>query len=380
MQKAKKILRITGLVITTWFLWLTVGAALSLLAPTIHLTNRDTVKNWPVRADVYDSVIDLVPDVVSQEKEDGDQSLRKSLEDAGLDADQLLAAIKTAVPPAYLEQQVNTALDALYDTLEGKSDALTFTIPLSEKSDELSDAIADELIRQVSSYPACTPIQLTTMASGEFNPLESECIPPGVNVKKEIRRASKELTGGDNDGLDDIVVTAGDLSPVNDNVDNLQSAYAAAQSLGTTLLITALLLSVAVVLLSRSAMYGIRKVGGILVIQGVGMTLFYFLMPRLGMAASGGLTGGSEEGTQQAAEQKILETVVEPMAKVIFGDISSTGLRLSIFTVALGAALWLGVYIWHKVHHEPQDAHVPAEKRPGSDVQPPIDDSQPEQK
>ncbi|MBR9703567.1 hypothetical protein GOV10_05995, partial [Candidatus Woesearchaeota archaeon] len=46
------------------------------------------------------------------------------------------------------------------------------------------------------------------------------------------------------------------------------------------------------------------------------------------------------------------EKIAEPFARVVLKDISSTGMKLSLATAALGAGIWLVGHIHHKVTHE----------------------------
>lgn len=363
MELVKRILRGTGLFLSTWLLWLVLGSGLTLLATTTHLTNRETVKSWPAEAGVYQEIIDLLPELIAEEggTDDG-KSIQEMLDESGLDQDKLFEAIEEVIPPEYLEEQANIALDALYDALEGEKDVLAFTLPLSEKSEELNTAIANELLEQIKEYPACTPVQLTELARGEFDPLEANCIPPGVDVTEEIQFTSEDLSTGEEAILQDIEVTAGDASFINRNIENLQFSFGESQRLPQFLLGTILVFGTLIVLFSKSVLRGVKKLGGILFVQGVGTSILYFLLPRLSVVAADNISTDGDEG---GAEQKLIDRIIEPLFNTALSDISSTGLRIGILTAAVGALLWLGVYTWRKIHDEPQDAHAP-KKTPDS--------------
>ena len=374
METLKKILRGTALFISTWLLWIVLGSGLTLLATTTHLTNRDTVKGWPAEAGVYEEIVDLFPEVIAEEGgEDDGKTLKEMLDESGLDQDKLFAAIEEAVPPEYLEEQTNVAIDALYDALEGKTDSLAFTLDFSEKSKELETALVDELLAQIQDYPACTPDQLTQLAAGEFDPLEANCIPPNVDVNEEIEFTSQDLAGGEDPVLGEIEVTAEDASFINRNIENLQFAFAEVQRLPEVMIGSIIIFGGLIILLSKSVMRGFKKLGGILFVQGIGTSILYFFLPRLSVVAADNISAEEDSNV----EQKLIDGIIEPLFNTALSDISDTGLRIGLLTTGAGAFLWLGVYTWHKIHHHPQDAHAPQKEEIPAQPTPPIDDSKP---
>ena len=370
MHLVLKIIKGTFSFIVNTFIWLILGAGLALLAFTTQFTDRETVKSWPVRAETYENLVDTFPELIAEQtSEEGEETLQDMLDQSGLDQEALFDSINEILPPEFLQAQIENAIDAIYDYLENETDKLEFVIALSERSDDLVRVLKDQLITQINAYPACTQQQIAELVGEDFDPFRANCIPPGISVTKDVGRFIDDFTIGEegDEIIEDLVVSEnsiesgadGILPTLNNNADDIQNWFALAQNLQFYILLSLLVLGFLSVMLAKSIMHGLRKLGLIMAGQGFTTAILFWLFPRLSDVAIGTVEGGEDNEMPEA----VMDNLIQPLFDTIFGDIGRAGVSFGLLAGFTGVLIWLGVYTWHKIHHHPQDSHAPKEHR-----------------
>lgn len=132
------------------------------------------------KSGAYDAILDevlgkLLADYVGQSLDSGFG--------VTLTAEEISDALKQAIPEAWLQEQVEGAIDAVIPYMTGKEEGFTITVPLEERISSAAEALAQLADRKLeelfATYPECTLQEsldlVPTVASGEL----PACRPPG---------------------------------------------------------------------------------------------------------------------------------------------------------------------------------------------------------
>lgn len=185
-----------------------------------------------------------------------------------------------AFTPAFVRNNVETAIDETYGWLQGKAGEPEFKIDLQDTKQRFADSLAKRVGKRLKKLPSCNLTQLPS----NLNPYTAKCLPPGTKiaaVQAEIRKLAQ------NDAIlsDTANIAPGDAKdqsgqPLFANVPELPKAYQTALRVPYFLALLAALLSAVVVYISRSKEQGLRKLAIIFILAG----FFVILMP-LGLKA-----------------------------------------------------------------------------------------------
>jgi hypothetical protein len=143
------------------------------------LTDRETVK----------SVLNLEPLVREAVPVLLADSLRRSAAERGLAVDQIDEAVLTTafdvvVPPGYIDELAETAVDGLYDYLEtGDPNQATLTLDVTPMIDRLRGEPGQQAaLSVVESLPPCeAPLTPEQLQAGQVLP--NNCVPPNVPLE-----------------------------------------------------------------------------------------------------------------------------------------------------------------------------------------------------
>jgi hypothetical protein len=156
-------------IITVGFASLLGSLAVPLLitTATLQLTifNRDTVKGWLTTSDIYHK---LMPTIFASQK---------SLTDIPIANEKVEAALTTTYTPDYIKQQTESALDGIYDWVEGKKPAVEFSLPTNQKRDTFIEQLALQLEPELANLPLCT-------TTAQLDNFDGTCRPPTMTAKK----------------------------------------------------------------------------------------------------------------------------------------------------------------------------------------------------
>ena len=323
--------------IARWGLAFFIGTFLSawIFVATLNATvaNREVVKNWLAQSGVYKHALDNTLRVTA------DQS--GSLMDLTTNTTLQQALTKT-FDSTYIQQYTNKVIDATYDWVEGKAPAITFSIPVQEKSAEFSANLAAEIKPKIEMLPPCNS------RIGNLNANQITCIPTGVSADDYAKQLAQPSSSN---GFLNTPITQDNLrSPI-----QLSALPALAQAMH--MLLWALPIAVAVcgalfVLASDAKLAGLGRLGRQLTIN-AGLVLVLGLVTWY-VGASLDLNSVLEGDEQQVA---IISSLTNPLARTVIPDF---GRALSIFSgivTAVGGILWLGAFL---LRRKPQKhAEVP---------------------
>lgn len=347
MHVVKKILHVLSLGLLGF---LTV-AGITAITFSLIITDREVIKSWPADAGVYTKVSDQLLALTERPEEEGEESIDAALADTPLDRDALNAAIKTVYSPAYWQSKYDQLADGFYDWLEGQQPELKFTLAFNDKTDQLADALEQELTRQLAAYPACP----AGTDFGQFDPFKATCLPRGVNPRTAARQFTNELRGADS-FLADATVTQDDLNLDPEFEQNAVSAYNAFEILPWILAAVLVGLALVAVLTAKTVLHGFRKVGQLLFGIGLVSWISLFAVNRL-------LSDFSFRPREGEVDPDAFNDIAQPLVRAIVDDVTTTGLWVSLFVVLIGTLIWLGAFIWHKAHHGDEAQAIAAKAR-----------------
>lgn len=296
--------------------------------------NRTVVKSWLATSGVYNQALgnlvrvstnnssDLVTNVVTQN------------------------ALNQTFPASYIQQHTNKVIDATYDWLEGKTDKISFTVPVQEKAAEFNHNLAMQLEPILAKLPPCG-----TFTAQNTNSVT--CLPKGVSAADYAAQLTQPANSGDflNAPL------------TQDNVGKSTPQYAAfptAAQWGHTLFwalpIVWAVCGALYVLMSQDKLRGLGRVGRQTAIN-AGITLAGGLLLWY---ASTSIDLTAALGQSDAEQTAIVKSVVNPLARTILPDVSKALSMFSAAAFALGGALWLGAYLWRRhIVKEPVQPDIP---------------------
>jgi ABC-type sugar transport system permease subunit len=242
-----------------WFLSLFVAmmitAWISLGVIQATALNRNAVQGWLRDGGVYQNILNPI------RLQDTGQALITKTE--------LERALKATFPPAYLQQQSEIVLNATYDWIEGKTSAITFSIPIEQKRAEYSANLAKEIEPKLAALPQCK----TRINPDVNNPT---CIPQGINATELSKQVSKLGDGGD---FLNKPLTAEALSPLNTAGQRtlptswIPAAVANLKWLMVVLPIGVLVCAAGFVLLSESKLKGLSVISRRVFLNGALLTI-----------------------------------------------------------------------------------------------------------
>lgn len=259
------------------------------------------------------------------------------LEAVGEAGDQPL--ISTALEEAVGEKEVRAALEPLIDGsyawLEGETQQPEFSLEIAPVKKDFEQNLTEALQAQAASLPACTSFgQLQGTDIFDYT-----CIPPGTDVDGLIADIVTRVSGNASVFSDEIVadgtVSAEEAAElgVNDPTQNLPEELPRLYQFMTAGLLFfiagTLITGVGVVFLSKHWLYGMRKLGVLLLLNGIGVLIAGFV---LSFVVSSLVPTTAIEVTEASVN------ALEQAAKTIFSDNASFLKIMGVVTMVLGLA------------------------------------------
>ncbi|HSE29089.1 MAG TPA: hypothetical protein VLA77_00695 [Candidatus Saccharimonadales bacterium] len=283
------------------------------------ILNRSTVLRWMENSGIYQNIVNIAVQLQPDSAPESQQFLGETT---------IRDAINQTLDPAFLRTSTEKIINSTYDWLEGKSETITFSIPLSEKRDLLKQNLAKQIEPKISSLPTC---------SSNFSGVTSQqvqCIPKNSNAQTY----AADLASRAVDSSDFLVqpLTQQNIQlPTLPAVNVLRFLASNLQIIISGLAVLAVLSATGYVLLSKDKLRGIQAVGrraffGTLILVIGGGVLWYF-SNKLTLSAFG--------------DQAIITSIVDPLARQIAADV---GMWLFIFSgivFATGGLIWLGAFL-----------------------------------
>lgn len=306
------LLTLTTVAVTAWITTMVLQST---------LLNRQVVLGWLDKSGAYDHIIDSII------------SLQNVGQDTGsLDQESLKQAVTATLTPSFVKQVSETTINSVYDWLEGKSENITFTIPVSDKRAELQQQLQAIIAPQLKNLPTCK-----SGFSG-LSSTQADCLPQGGNAEQVAMNAAKQTIEGSDFLTQPITQDLIDPS----GLQNMKWLPMVVQSLGMlsmALPVVALLSGTGYVFLSTRRMAGIRTIAGHLVFGTgiaavVGLLLWYF-----------GSTVQIDQASADPDQIALIRDVIQP---IIYQVAPAIGFSLALFAgsvAVLCAVVWITMFI-----------------------------------
>ncbi len=331
--------------ISRWALALVIGVATSLwiLCGAINLTiaNRDVTKQWLVASGIYNNALTSALQVSSPQGE---------TDSSFITPDILRQAISQTFDPTYLRQSFDTVIDATYDWLEGKSQAITFSIAVQEQATVFRSNLTALIVPKLQALPVCAG-KVTT----DTNKLT--CLPAGVNATDYANQLTRP--SGDTTFLN-TPLTQATFEPGFPKLGWLPIVFSWVRISFWVLPLLALVLAGLYVSVNTDKFRGIIRLGRHLTISGsvpmVAGLLLWFATGAIDLSQA-------VEGDPQQAE--VVAALVNPLVHTILPDIGRALALCSGAVVLVGVLMWLGSFLWQRRSHKkipvPESTPIPTQ-------------------
>lgn len=277
------------------------------------------IKSWPSASNIYR---DIVPSALEQTKQD--DAINTDTTSIPLTDQGVKDAVNKSFPPSLLQSSSETAIDSIFQWLNGTTKTPDFKLDMSGAKMNLATNIADYLKTRYAGLPLCAKGQLP----GSSDIFQISCRPAvGFDINTAVANATKDIATS-KDFLADPVITADNFkngvssSTPNQTTffqshANIPKAYqwlVRAPIIGGIL---ALLCAAMVFFLSQDRRHGLRKLAISLVIVGILLFVASVGLHRISSTIDHQVT--SSTGPANAALKKDINT----LAKAGIRDVSS---------------------------------------------------------
>jgi hypothetical protein len=235
------------------------------------------VETYLAESKLYDHFITYTADQAKKTNGDNDQSGSVSLSDAAVQS-----AAQSAFTPKVIQQGVNTFIDSNYAWLEGKTATPEFKIDLSSQKQTFAQRVGQYVKTYTAGLPVCTTAEAAQQQSTD--PLSATCRPSNLTPEAAGAQVTQRLsTTGD--FLSNPVVTPKSINPEGNQqskpyyqkLSHLPQLYRLGIKLPYIFAILSLLSAFGIIFLSLERRKGVRKVGIILLIAGIGLVALKFI-------------------------------------------------------------------------------------------------------
>jgi hypothetical protein len=215
-------------------------------------------------------------DVVGTVLAETQKSVQKEGSDFPVSDPSIQATINKALPPEFLQQNVEGVIDGIYSWLQGSTETPEFTIDITAAKQSIIAGVADYAAARSAGLPVCTLQQLRELGT-EIDPYNAPCRPPGLTAEQVRSQAAAQLASQD-EFLKDTVITADTLPKDEEGktvVQNFEAApgiFQLTSWLPWALGLLAVLCGAAVLFLSETKKKGLNSIG--ITLLGVGIFLF----------------------------------------------------------------------------------------------------------
>lgn len=325
-----------------FFIGLMVG--MWIITATTYLTagNRDVVKNWAINSSIYDNTLTNALQVSAS---DGESS-------SVITSDLLSQALHQTFDSAYLQQSGNTIINATYDWLEGKTAAITFSIPVQTKAEEFRKNLTALLTQKLQSLPVCP---------GKTAPETDQltCLPAGVSANDYAAQLTRPSS---NNTFLNEPLTQDAFGQSQPQTAMLPIIYNWLRVLFWALPAAILVLGGAYVFLTPDKLKGLMRLGR----QWVFNASITFVGGLILWSVGGLIDVSPAVEGRDPQQTEVIASLVNSVLQVILPDIGRTLALCSGAFVLIGGLLWLGVFLWKR--RAPKRPSLPLPSSSGSPV------------
>lgn len=244
---------------------------------THTVTHPAAVKKLAAESGIYSS---LVPSLLKQQP-----VIATPLGDIPTSDPAVQAAIGQAISPKVIQTQANSAIDSIYQWLDGKVNQPDFTIGLANPAG-FADSVSGSIDQKLAGLPVCDLVQsLAIIQSGTFDAAQLTCLPRGASPSEAAGQIKSALSDNQ-DLLNSLSITPADIKGGNGQpvfeqpgAKNIPTQYQRAKKMPAILVILTILTGAAIILLS-GGLKGLRRVGASLLIVGAAMLIFSWALSR----------------------------------------------------------------------------------------------------
>ncbi|MFQ6015760.1 MAG: hypothetical protein ACE5NP_09995 [Anaerolineae bacterium] len=162
------------------------------------LLNPDFYKQELTRYGIYDKLFDMVAEEVKGLAQQEGLGVGEGL--MLIPESEIMRLLRVVVPPDWVQEQAERALDQFFSWLRSDQDVPTIVIPLKEVKGKLVTQLERELERKVRQFPECEPGQQPEVGENGI----PSCLPPGVDKSALLERFKPQLMGEANRLLQEI--------------------------------------------------------------------------------------------------------------------------------------------------------------------------------
>jgi hypothetical protein len=317
--------------------------AVSLLGTTgSHLANatirdRETVKRWLSTSGLYDGLINTVLD-----ESRGAISANVPLDDA-----RVRSIANQAFDGSIVQENAEKLIDGTYAWLEGEAAQPSFRLDLGAAKQELASNLGNYATERAASLPRCSAAESKQLASGSVDVFSASCLPLGVTpeqigeqLRGEVLRDDQFLSDGavTNDGLK-VTRDGRELSLAEiPELQRLQDLFRLGRLLPYVFGVLGIASFVGIVFLSSGKRAGLRRAGGITLVNGLLVGFSWLILDR---SASwlGDMTA------ERVGQGSFDPTIARNLVGVIREDIGGILLTYALVYLGIGlAALLIATY------------------------------------
>jgi len=244
----------------------------------------------------------------------------------------ITAALQSAVSGDNLQNTLEPLVDGTYSWLSGDTQQPEFTLAIEPLKANFQETLTASLQTRAASLPACTTAAPTGDDVFTYN-----CIPPGTDVDALITDAVTKISGNASVFSDEVVADgtvsteeAQDLG-INDPTQNLPDGLPKMYQFltnGLWFFVTGTVLAgIGTVLLSLTWLHGLRKLGVLLVVNGLAVLVLGLI---LSFVVSSLIPTASVESTEAAVN------ALQQASKIILADNAGMFKLIGIVATILG--------------------------------------------
>jgi hypothetical protein len=211
-----------------------------------------------------------VPDALAQAKQISGSSTQIPLTQQAV-----LDAAGQAFTPQVVQQSTESAIDGIYDWLNGKSPTPDFSIDLTPVKATFASNVAQAAQKQAASLPICP----TSTLPSNFDAFSATCLPKGISLSQIALNVQNDVMSGKG-FLEHPVITANSVKTSDGQpffatkLKDAPKQFQRIKKTPTILTLLSIVVAVGIIFLSSSRRKGIRRVGITLVTVGVFMLIF----------------------------------------------------------------------------------------------------------
>jgi len=243
------------------------------------VTHPATVKKLVADSGVYNSV---TSNLLSQTG-----TISTSLGDVPTSDPAIQQAAKVALPPQFIQENTEMAIDNIYDWLDGRIAQPDFSIDLTGAKTLFANNVADSVQKRLNGLPACSAAESRAIVqSGSFDAYNAACLPTGISPATVAEQVKSGILSN-RSFLSNTTLTAASVKNGGSNqslfsgqLKNAPKQYQNAKKTPFILAVLTILTGAGIVFLSRSWQRGLRHIGINLLVIGLVMLLFSWGLNR----------------------------------------------------------------------------------------------------